>query len=507
MSTGCLKDYSGELILGKYKTDDILLMNVIYQRPTKETDYIDYAYIITKDVSDESKRLITIPNPDLLIYIVKPEFRNYTYTPSYRPLSICEQRRVKYKNVERVVADIGGSELKEYYEKCKAYNYAAAKNVHRYPYVLGSDVSYPSYFRTEWALHYHNPSIDTKITKQYLDIEVDGIEVPGFPTPDVCPINAVSLVDEESSTVYSFLLRNPKNSLIDEFEANINDFIDKCHSCFDESYGVLNYRIFMYDDELKMIQQLFALIHKLRRDFVEIWNLPFDIPYFIDRLKSLGVDPRDVMCDSDFKTQILEYRKDTTTYDYKMQNNSFIITSYTTFQDQMRNYIRIRKGRNELKTVKLNAIAKMEIGDEKLDYSDEADIKTLPYVDYVKFVLYNIKDTLLQMGIERKTHDLENVFLMSINNYTPYEKLFSQTVVLKNYAYVSYYRQGYILGNNKNIDYGQARNVANSRKKKKKEFEGALVADPMLNEHIGMTIFGKPSKFVFQNVVDLDLAD
>ena len=504
---GCLDDYSGELILGNIKTDDVLLMNVLYQRPIKDTDYEDYAYLVVKNVKDQSKRLITISKPDILIYIVRPQYRDYVHTPSYKPLSICEQRKVRYKNIENIVADVGGTELKEFVKKCKEYNRAAMKNVHKYPYVLGSDVNYPSYLRTEWALHYHNSEIETKITKQYLDIEVDGIDVPGFPTADLCPINAVSLIDEESETVYVFLLRNSKNPQIEEFEANINDFIDKCHQSFDASYGVLDYRIFMYDDELLMTHQVFALIHKLKRDFLEVWNADFDLPYFIDRIKALGEDPRNIMCDSDFKTPILEYRKDNTTYDFKMQNNSFTISSYTVFQDQMRNYIRIRKGKNELKSIKLNAIAKIEVNDEKLDYTDEADIKTLPYIDYVKFVLYNIKDTLLQMGIERKTHDLDNIFLMSLNNYTPYEKLFSQTVVLKNYAYVSYYRQGYILGNNRNIDYGKPRNVANSRKKKKAEFEGALVADPLLNSHVGMTIFGKPSKFVFKDVIDLDFSN
>ena len=39
-------------------------------------------------------------------------------------------------------------------------------------------------------------------------------------------------------------------------------------------------------------------------------------------------------------------------------------------------------------------------------FVDEANIKTLPYVDYEKFVMYNIKDVLLQFGIENKCKDL-----------------------------------------------------------------------------------------------------
>ena len=58
----------------------------------------------------------------------------------------------------------------------------------------------------------------------------------------------------------------------------------------------------------------------------------------------------------------------------------------------MLSYVGLRKGQGELKSFALNAVAKEEIGDEKLDYSEDANIKTLPYVDYKKFVTYNIKD-------------------------------------------------------------------------------------------------------------------
>ena len=124
----------------------------------------------------------------------------------------------------------------------------------------------------------------------------------------------------------------------------------------------------------------------------------------------------------------------------------------------MSQYIKIRKARAELKTVRLNAIAKSELNDEKLDYSDEANIKTLPYENYRMFVLYNIKDTLLQYGIERKTHDIDNVFQRSLVNATQYESAFSQTILLKNRAYLSYYKQGFIIGNNQNIDYASQYN-------------------------------------------------
>ena len=37
------------------------------------------------------------------------------------------------------------------------------------------------------------------------------------------------------------------------------------------------------------------------------------------------------------------------------------------------------------------------------------------------------------------------------------------------------------------------------------KFAGALVCDPSLNDYVGISIFGKPSKWIFRNVVDFDM--
>ncbi len=486
---GALEKYNGPLILGNISTSNLLLINVIYHRPSKDKGWKDYCSVVVKNVSTGEKRVVTIEDPRILMYIVKPEFRNYTYCPQYRPLSECEVKMLPYRKVVDGIVQVIGEKGKEFYNTCKQQNPRALKNIHKYPYVLGTDVNYADYFRCEWALHYHNPNINTTVTKSFLDIEVDSIDVPGFPPPGSCPINAVSLVDDEGKTVYVFLLRNDKNPQVGEFEDHIKEFEEECHKAFDESYGVLEYKFYMYNEnkEIELIQQLFALIHELKRDFLLIWNMAFDIPFIIARIEALGYDPREIMCDPDFiGGKELYYRKDNFHYDFKTRNDSFTISSYTVFLDQMMQYIKIRKQKSELKSVKLNAIAQAELNDEKLDYSDEANIKTLPYVNYKKFVMYNIKDTLLLMGIERKTHDIDNVFDRALVNGTGYQSLFSQTILLKNRAYISYFKQGYIIGNNRNVDYSKPKDSEEEEEK----YGGAIVGEPDLNGNVGVEIFG-----------------
>lgn len=508
---GLLKNYHGEKVFGELPhSKDHLLLNVFYHRPDWESPgKHDYASIVFKDVSTGRKWIQTIEDPQYMMYIVKPQYRDYTHYPSYMPLDRCDQKIVKFKNIINEIVKVGGKKLADYKEWCNKNNKSAKKNLHHYPYVLATDYPYTNYFRCEWMLHYHDYDMQYSLSKVFADIEVDGIDAPGFPTADICPINAVAVVDAETKTVHSFLLRNPENPLIEQFENNLPNFIDKCHTTFDESYGELNYEIHMYDTEIDMITEVFRLFNTLARDFILFWNMAFDIPYFIERIKALGHDPMKIMCDPEFIQDELYYRKDHRHHDFKTKNDVFTCTSKSVYLDQMSQYIKIRKARSELKTVRLNAIAKAELNDEKLDYSDEANIKTLPYENYELFVLYNIKDTLLQYGIEMKTHDIDNVFQRSLINATQYESAFSQTILLKNRAYLSYYKQGFIIGNNNNIDYGN-RGFDNDADKDEDEdeegFAGALVGDPMLNEKVGVEILGRPSKFIFSRVIDYDFS-
>lgn len=508
---GLLKNYHGEKVFGELPhSKDHLLLNVFYHRPDWESPgKHDYASIVFKDVNTGRKWIQTIEDPQYMMYIVKPQYRDYTHYPSYMPLDRCDQKIVKFKNIINEIVKVGGKKLADYKEWCNKNNKSAKKNLHHYPYVLATDYPYTNYFRCEWMLHYHDYDMQYSLSKVFADIEVDGIDAPGFPTADICPINAVAVVDTETKTVHSFLLRNPENPLIEQFENNLPNFIDKCHTTFDESYGELNYEIHMYDTEIDMITEVFRLFNTLARDFILFWNMAFDIPYFIDRIKALGHDPMKIMCDPEFIQDELYYRKDHRHHDFKTKNDVFTCTSKSVYLDQMSQYIKIRKARSELKTVRLNAIAKAELNDEKLDYSDEANIKTLPYENYELFVLYNIKDTLLQYGIEMKTHDIDNVFQRSLINATQYESAFSQTILLKNRAYLSYYKQGFIIGNNNNIDYGNRGFDTDADKDEDEDeegFAGALVGDPMLNEKVGVEILGRPSKFIFSRVIDYDFS-
>ena len=513
-------------ILGNFNAQSLLLLNVQYQKPYKDTP--DVCTVVYKDTSTGEKKVMEIENPLLQMYVVKEEFRNPSYYPEFKYKKECDIWSFPYNKVLSQIYKVAQPSLKAYVDHCRETgNYYSMKKLHHCPYVLGTDFPYENYFRIQWMLHYADPNVNMAITKQYLDIEVDSIDVPGLPKDGNCPINAVTVIDESLMVSFTFLLRNPNNPQIEAFEKDIDKFIECCHESFDEYYGRLEYKIYMYDEEIELIKDVFKLINHLKRDFLLVWNLSFDMPYFIDRINVLGFNPIDIMCSKDFKYPFCWFKPDRRNFDFKTKKDIFRIASYTTFMDQMINYAKVRKGQAELPSLKLNSIAKSELGDTKLDYSDEANIKTLAYVNYWKFVLYNIKDVLLQLGIERKTKDLEAIFQRAYDNATDYDAVFSQTIFLKNRVFLDYYRNlDIIKGNNINISYNSADEDAKKQqmeeenegdyeldengepdlsKPKVKGFEGALVGNPLLNSHEGQIIYGKPSMFVFNFVIDFDL--
>jgi DNA polymerase elongation subunit (family B) len=475
---------------------------MIYQKhKNDEGKYEDFMNIIYRDLDTDEKKLKIIKSPEMDIYFCKEEYRDYDYNKSFIEIEKTDKVTCKCSSV---LSEIYKRATPEYQNMFKTYketgNYKALNNMYHFPYSFGADIGVEAYYRMEWADTLNNDRKKT-LHKQFLDIEVDTVDIVGFPENGDCPINAVTVVDNKTMEVYTFLLYNPLYKGIDDFISNVDLFIDDLHQSFDDIYGVLKYNIYMYYNEKELLIDLFKLINTLKADFMLIWNgFGFDVPYIIDRLKVLGLNPEEIMTHNDFPVKTCYFRKDTKHFKISEKSDIFNVSSYTKYIDQMHLYASIRKSQSEIRSYSLNYIGKVEIDDEKIDYTDDGNMKTLVYNNYSLFVKYNIKDTLLQYGIEKKVQDVDSLYSRCDLNFTSYDDIFKQTVTLKNRAYYEYKLQGCILGNNVNIDYSV------SGVSEKVKFKGALVGHPLLNTNTGIVLFGKKSKYAHKNVIDMDFS-
>ena len=495
------------LIKGYPKGSNITLIDNRYQFPKKDQETgeynDDYMLMIYKDLYTGKKGHQYIYKPKIDYYMLKDGIHS-----DYN-LFIIEKDKVdkvtcRYRDLLKSIAEKTGNE-EFFYENIRTGNYRNNQRLHELPNILFSDTNIEDRYKFMFDIEYKNDICP--ITKSFFDIEADTINMKGdFPELGECPINAVSCIMEATNTVEIFLLRNPDNPLIQEFEDSINNDLFNELSNFvitnvggiekAKKYGVdkLNYEFAFFDNEIELIYSLFKFINENEPDFLLAWNMSFDIPYIYNRILNLGYQPADIMCHPNFENKVCEYFIDERhKNEFAERCDRYNVTGYTVYLDQMIQFASRRKGQAAFKSFKLDDIGSVVAGVNKLDYSHIThNITMLPYLDYKTFVFYNIMDTIVQKCIEAKTGDIDYIFGKCVVNNTRYDKGHRQTVYLTNRGAKEFYNQGFIMGNNVN------------RNNKNVKFPGALVGKPLHNSDYSKLKQNGEVLNIMDNMVDFD---
>ena len=456
---------------------NITLLNAIYHRSVKNdegkygTDSID---IIFKDLDTGEKKLQHIESPKYTYWMANEG------VPVEYPRMCIEKDKVhpiecKYADLKRSIAE-NTNNMEFFYDNIKNGNYKENDRLFTIPSVFNADMHIEDYYRWLFDRCYKNEPY--KLDILYFDIEVDGINQAGdFPEMGECPINAVTLVDVAHDRVFTLLLENYNNPLIDEFKkekdisSQIKEFVEENVGGWKAAkrFGIENfeYKVMFYDEEINLIRDMFNVINTLKPDFALAWNIAFDLPYIIQRIYNLGYDPKNIICHPDFKVKECEYYIDRRAKVYEERGDAAQVSSYTVYLDQLITFASRRKGQRKIASHKLDYIGGLIAGVRKLDYSDiTTSIVKLPYLNYKIFVFYNIMDTIVQHCIERRVGDIDFIFSKALSVNTRYQKVNRQTTYLINRAITDFWNMGYIMGNNNNKHNASC------------PFPGAFVADP-----------------------------
>ena len=375
--------------------------------------------------------------------------------------------------------------------------------------IFFSDVNIESHYRFRFDQLYTNePPV---LSKGFLDIAIDNkYSIAELGDPSDSPVNCVSFLDAKRMKLYTFLLRNPRNPLVKDFEdklkskefgfKQIKKFITEAigGEAKSKAFGVseAHYDIRFYDDEIDLLRDLFVTIHQAQLDIVGTWNgSAFDIDFMIKRIYYLGYDPADIMCDQTWELRVVKNVVDTLHQKPEERGDYTFISGNTIFMDQYIQYASRRKSTiSSYGSLKLDAIGEIEAGVRKLDYSHiTPNISDLPYLDYITFVLYNMMDVIVLHCIEATVNDFEYITSKCIMNNTPYNKGHRQTAYLINRMAKDWFNKGYIIGNN-----------TNKWNTKPDKFIGALVHDPLKTGNlVKMRIKDRPISII-ENMQDFD---
>ena len=494
------------------ENSNLTIMNTFYQYPvykdnTKICD--DFIVLTYKDNNTQEKKYKIIEKPDYIFYKIKDPKDVPDYNKLFIERDKVEPVTVPFRNLEKNIAELTGNE--EFY-KMNVMNRdrMANRKLHTHPSIFFSDTHIEDHYRFRFAMTYKNEI--TSLHKSFFDIEVDGINAVGdFVQMGECPINCVSFMDDVENKVYTFVLRDDNNPLIAEFENKIRKGIintkvlrkfvqDAVGGYFQaKKYNLLDTKfvINFYDFEIDLVKDIFRTIHKCSPDFVEGWNSSdFDLTYIIERIKELGCDPADVMCDQSWPVKIVKNFVDTRNKnDLPERGDYTFISGLPVFIDQMIQYASRRKAKfGSINSFKLDDIGLKEAKVQKLDYHHITDsVVKLPYLDFETFVKYNIMDVIVQHCIESQTQDLEYIFTKCIVNNTMYRKGHRQTIYLINRMAADWFKQGYVIGNN-----------ANRNNPEPPGYAGAIVHDPTHTDETNRMKINGIAIWLVDNLIDFD---
>ena len=497
------------MIKGRNPGDNITIMNTMFRRMVDPRDdkFKEILTIVYKDCDTMQKHMQEIVNPNYEYYIANEDSR-VSYNRLFIEENHAEKVSVPYKDLEKDIAERTGN-LNVFYDNIRNGNKSANKKLHLHPDVFSSDTNIEDHYRYRFDQLYKNEPCT--ITKAFFDIEADTINMVGdFPEMGECPINAITLILQDQGQVYTFLLRTKTNPQIAEFEKTVQDgsvfkeleeFVINAVGGPDMAEHLkinFKYNFLFYDeeDEINLIKDLFNAINTFKPDFALAWNMGFDIPYILARIQKLGYSPEDIVCHPDFQFKSASYFVDERMKSEFAERGDFaLISSYTTFLDQMIHFASRRKGQSKFLSFTLDFIGEAVAGVRKLDYKNiTTNISELPYKSYKTFVFYNIMDTVVQHCIDIKTGDLEYVFGKCVMNNTRYSKAHRQTVYLTNRGMKEFKKEGLIIGNNAN-KYNQ---------KPEEKFPGAFVGEPkQVSNYSKLRIYGRPV-LVVDNCDDFD---
>lgn len=481
-----------------------------------------------KDTETLETTLHIMEKPIYEFYVAK---KPQPFQKDSMPISDVRTVRVPFTMKDREIAMILGK-LPEYQwakknDGMREYNKMIAKN----PNIYGIDTNIEDFYKTKMIMENLSPDGEQTVAPVYnicfSDTEVDISNYhEDFPDPDVapCPINLITNIYAVTKEAISYILYDERVSkeqqdIIEHPQKFIDEYLDPM--ILKEGF---TFKFKVYDNELSMIRDYFKDIHIRKPEFCLWWNMAFDIPTIINRLKRLCKDETEminIMCHPDVpeKYRIVRYMKDPkrTMFDTNDDEDDeddedekeedgrskgaktrpppsrlvdvVDISGYTRHMCQMAMYSNMNK-RFLLKSYRLDDIAKKVSKIGKYNLAENGySIRDVNVKNFKIFLAYNIRDSFCQYVIERDTRNMNNCIIFTSN--TRISKYHQQSQVVRNEIMFNMLKQNKVIGNA--VDYGFT-----------EKFEGALVGNPVLLEQLGIKSTTGQQTYVFEDLYDND---
>ena len=426
----------------------------------QEGNYRETYVGVLKSVETGEKEFLVVPDPKVDIYIARPQFRTNTIKKECERKDHCDVYKTPTTQIASTIfRAINGRNF---------YGYLPEKKMLSDPYVYAADIEYAA--RLKFALNKTNHGKRPQAYNVgHLDIETDvtgseqiilitfmngdgntyvgvlkefftkGVVVTPSDTKEDIERKNQELIDKRRAGVDKLWAKTER-----EFRGKLSD---EARDIYDKSDSI-KIHLNVCDTEVSLIRWIFDKIHESKPDFITIWNIAYDIPYIMNRLKFRGVDPTTVFCHPDVPRQ---FRKCDFHLD-KGKKDSHITdlwswlhcTDYSCWLDAMCLYGRLRKAKGRDSSYKLNDIGAKEIGAGKLEFGDGEGHYDMQMKHQVEYTVYNVVDVLILRVMELKNKDVFNLVMLSGDSMM--DEFNHEAIKLKNSFFVYLDGKGMVPG-------------------------------------------------------------
>lgn len=381
----------------------------------------------TREVLKVKNKFDIIDNPKRTIYVTKPQYRTHKYKRDVESLEHVDAYVVEDQHMVDDLKKILGH---------KPWERLSLTDLCDSPYIYNADVSMEVLIRDRYISNQKHDIIPLKIGSFDIETSVLGDD----------QVNCITFIAEKkiyTAVLSGFMWKFKGNQKV---KATVDDIYKQIHKDIQPYLDKYGFEVMVreFDKEMDLLRWIFAQIHREEADFICIWNMGFDIPKILERLKFHNVTPEEIFCSPSLapENKVCYFKEDKRKTQHITEKwHWFYCTSMSQFVDSMGLYARIRKAKSKEPSYTLDAISTKEVGSGKLKFNEGShyEMQTKRFVEYV---VYNMVDAILLMLMEWQNHDISQ--MMKLTDSSKYADFNKQTVMLKNIYYKFCLDRGYV---------------------------------------------------------------
>ena len=379
--------------------------------------------------TDIKPHLRLLKDPKRPFWVTKRQFQNHAYKKEYEDLDKCDEYICRDSELTIACQRALGM----YPSKFKPLPIIC-----RSPYLYGADISTETLVKQKYLADAKGAHVPVTIGGLDIETEVNDQE----------RIIAITYIHENlifTACLEEFVKIYENKQFVRN--GTLKDLEDTAHQLLDPILKPNNFTftIHISKTEVGVIKWIFDRINECKSDYISVWNMGYDIPYIINRLELLGIDPKTVMCAPELPDEYkyVKWIEDKSVVAHFTDKWHWLnLASYSQFIDTMCLYARLRKVYGRDSSYSLDAISDKELGMHKLHFGNITNHYVAQHFDFLKYVAYNMNDVILLILMERKNHDIES--MCGLADVTLIREYSRQQTLVKNNAYMFYKEKGIV---------------------------------------------------------------